>query len=224
MKKLTTLLLLTSTLLLSSAHAQVVLQDFSAVLGPKTFFEGTWEATGTGSSTNPAATFVQGAGVYDITGTGPNNGGGSKIEFFFGIGTPANIGTNTLLSISAQALVGNVATSFAVKLVDTTGKTAFATFTTAQFLTGSYSTVTGQLTFGGGFNAALIDSMIISGDQPGGTDRFNVSFNSIAAVSAIPEPGTSAVLAGAGALAFAIWRRRRRATRAGSVVGELQLH
>ncbi len=224
MKTLTALLLLTSTLLLSSAHAQIVLQDFSAVVGPNTNFHGTWEAVGnTGGTTSPAASFVQGAGVYDITGTAPNNGSASQIEFFAGA-TPFNIGANTLLSISAQALAGNVATSFAVTLVDTNAVTAFATFTTAQFLTGSYSTVTGQLTFNGGFDATNIDSIIISGNQPGGTDRFNVSFNSIAAVSAIPEPATSAVLAGAGALAFALWRRRRRATRAGSVVGELQLH
>lgn len=216
MKTLTTLLLLTSALLLPSAHAQVVLQDFSAVVGTNTTFYGTWEVTGAGSSTSPAATFVQGAGVYDITGTAPTNGSGSKIEFFAGA-TPFNIGANTQLSISAQALAGNVATSFSVTLVDAAAVTAFATFTTAQFLTGSYSTVTGQLTFNSGFNSASIDSMIISGNQPGGTDRFNVSFNSITAVTAVPEPATSAALAGAGVLGFALWRRRR-AMRAGTSV------
>lgn len=221
MKKFTILLLLAATLMLSSARAQVVLQDFSAVVGPNTFFHGTWEASGdTGGSTSPAASFVQGAGVYDITGTAPTNGSTSKIEFFAGA-TPFNIGTHTLLSISAQALAGNVATSFAVTLVDTTGKTAFATFTTAGFLTGSYSTVTGQLTFGSGFNVASIDSMIISGGQPGGTDRFNVSFNNIAAVTAVPEPATGAALAGAGALGFALWRRRRQARCAGASVVEV---
>ncbi|MDO8541532.1 MAG: PEP-CTERM sorting domain-containing protein [Opitutaceae bacterium] len=211
MKTLPTLLVLASTLLLSSARAQVVLQNFSSTVGTTTFFHGTWEASGDPFGTNsPNINFVQGAGVYDFTGTTglvPTNDANSKVEFFNG--TAVSIGTNTFLSVSAQMLATNAATSFAVTLVDTGGKTAFSTFSAVDFVTGSYTTITGALTFQAGFVPASINSMIISGNQSGGSAQFNISFDNIAATSAIPEPGTYAALAGAVALGFAAWRRRR---------------
>lgn len=38
-------------------HAQVVLQDFSSVVGTNTVFSGTWGATGTGDTASPNANF-----------------------------------------------------------------------------------------------------------------------------------------------------------------------
>jgi hypothetical protein len=193
------------------AHAQVILQNFSTTVGPNSFFYGTWEASGdNGGSNNPNANFVQGSGVYDITGTTgliPTNGAASKLELFNA--SPVSIATNTSLAVSAQMLATNVASSFTVTLVDTSAKTAFATFDTADFVTGSYTTITKPLSFQLGFDAGSIDSMIISGGQPGGTDRFNVSFDNVSAVSAVPEPSEWAAFAGAATLGLAVWQRRR---------------
>lgn len=212
MKTITAVLVLSSLFCGANARAQIVLQDFSSTLGANTFFEGTWEAANnTGGSVNPNSNFVQGAGVFDVTGTTglvPTNAAASKVEFFYG--TALSIGTSTSLSVSAQALGTNAASSFTVTLFDLSAKTAFATFSTLNFVTGGYTTITGELTFQSGFSAASINSMIVSGNQPFGTDRFNVSFDHIAAVSAIPEPGVSAALAGVLALGFAVRRRRNR--------------
>jgi len=200
----------------ASARAQVLIQDFSQVIDPTyTAFWGTWNATGAASGTaSPNANFVQGAGVFDITGTTglvPTNGAGSKLEIFNP--TPLSIGSLTFLSVSARVLATNDvnATSFTVTLIDTDGNSAFSTFSTFDFGTGGYATLTAPITFLNGFLATSIDEMIISGNQPSGTARFNVSFNAISAVassSAIPEPGICAALAGVFALGFAVWRRR----------------
>lgn len=93
---------------------------------------------------------------------------------------------------------GNAASSFAVFLLDTNGNSASAAFDPSFFITGSYSTRTAQLTTVGAFNPALIDSLRISGHQSGGTAAFAISFDNISATSrAIPEPSTSAEIAGA---------------------------
>jgi hypothetical protein len=177
------------------------------------WFYGSWEATGdTGGSVNPNSQFTQGTGVYNITGTSaivPTNSADSKLEFFNA--SPISIGSNTYLSVTAQTLSTNSAgaTSFAVFLVDSNDHTAFASFGTAAFPTGSYTTISGALTFGNGFNSTSITSIIITGGIPGGTDRFNVSFDN---VSAVPEPSTYAALMGAAAMGLAVvWRKKRAA-------------
>jgi hypothetical protein len=211
------LVLLAALWLANLVHAQVILQDFSSTVGANTFFYGTWEATGNnGGSTSPNSQFLQGSGVFDITGDGagghilPTNDANSKVEFFNT--SPVSIGPNTSLSVTAQALSTNVASSFTVTLVDTFGHTAFATFNASAFITGSYTTATASLTFQSGFNSSQIDSMILTGGQLSGTDRFNMSFDTISA-SAVPEPGTYAAIAGAAALGVAAWRRRRGVAR-----------
>lgn len=207
MKSVTRFLILTSLLGGVSAPAQVVLQDFSITLDPNTFFYGTWEASGNpAGTTSPNGHFVQGAGVFDFTGTSiivPTNEAGSKVEFF---NVPA-LGTNTYLAVSAQAFASNLATSFTVTLFDDGGRLALSAFSTMDFVTGTYTTITVPLIFDPGFNSAVIDSMTISGNVPLGSDRFNVSFADISAVSAIPEPSPTAALAGALALGVAVWRR-----------------
>ncbi|HVS53182.1 MAG TPA: hypothetical protein VHD62_12570 [Opitutaceae bacterium] len=196
----------------AAAHAQAILQDFSQTVGSLTFFYGTWEANGdNGGTNNPNPQFLQGAGVFDVTGdslsghTMPTNDANSKMEFFNA--SPVSIGTDTALSVTAQSLATNTAPAFTISLIDTSGHTAFATFNAGQFITGSYTTATGSLTFQSGFNATQIDSMIISGGQLSGTDRFNISFDTVSA-TAVPEPAFYATLAGIGALGLALWARR----------------
>lgn len=194
------------------ARAQVTLQDFSNVNdgGNYTFFYGTWEATGdTGGTGNPNAQFSQGVGSYTITGSNPiipTDGSTSQLEFFFS--SAANIGANQFLSVTSQALALNEATSFAITLKDTNGLTASAAFAAGP-AGGGFITQVQTLTFQGGFNSSSIDSLVISGNQLGGTARFNMTFDNIAAVSAVPEPATYAVLFAACCLGFAVWRRSK---------------
>jgi len=194
----------------TSAQGQVVLQNFSSVVNPPyTVFYGSWEQIGdVGGSVSPNAHFIQGTGVFDITGSSvivPTNSADSSVAFFNA--APVSIGSNTFLAVTAQTLAPDIASSFTVFLVDGLGHSAYAAFGTAAFPTGSYTTFYGALTFNSGFDSANINEMIISGAQPVGTDRFNVSFDNISA-TAVPEPGTYAALTGLIALGFAVWRRR----------------
>lgn len=195
-----------SLLSLGTISAQVVLQDFSSTVTANTYFYGTWEASGNTSGTNsPNASFSQGSGVYNIDATNATNADNSKIEFFYSPNT--SISSFTQLTVIAQALTNNAATSFQVILLDSGAKTATATFNASSFLVGSYSTASSALTFSSGFNTAAIDSMIITGAIPSGTARFNFSFDNISA-TAVPEPSTYAALAGCLALGLVAWRRR----------------
>lgn len=201
--------LVASSLLLLGISAQAqVLQDFSAVVDNNlNYFYGNWEATGdTGGSYSPNASFTQGVGTYSIDAANSTDNSTAKLEFFNA--SPLSIGTNTFLSVTAQSLASNAATSFAVMLVDTNAVIARAAFDLSNFPTGSFSTQIVALTFGGGFNSNSIDSIIVSGDQLGGTANFRVSFDQIAAVSAVPEPSTYAFIVGLLALGFVTWRRR----------------
>jgi hypothetical protein len=207
MKNLIKLVIGASLLFGVSAQAQV-LQDFSTVVDNNlNYFYGTWEATGdTNGTLAPNASFTQGAGFYSVNAANSTDNSTSKLEFFSA--SPLSIGTNTFLSVTAQALASNVATTFSVMLVDSSAIIARAAFDLSQFPTGSFSTQVVALTFGGGFNPLSIDSIIVSGDQLGGTSNFRVSFDQIAAVSAVPEPSTYAIFAGILALGFVTLRRR----------------
>jgi hypothetical protein len=214
--KLTSILALTLTLFGATAYGQVVLQNFSTTTGANTFFYGSWHLTGsTSGSTSPNSQFVQGAGVFDITGVAgpgliqPTNSADSKVEFFNT--TPVSIGSNLSLAVTAQELGGNVASSFTVFLVDSTSKVAFATFVADDFVNGTFTTVTNSLQLQSGFQPNAVSSMVISGDQLGGTSQFNISFDSIVATSAVPEPGVAAAMMGLTAIALALHRRRQRA-------------
>lgn len=193
-----------------AVHAQITLQDFSAVVGPNTYFYGSWEATNDNNGTLfPKATFMQGAGVYDINGADVTNSSLSRIEFFFA--TPLSIGANNFIAVSAQALANNIASGFQVQLIDTAARVAYAPFDAASFLFGSYSLAVVPLQLSNpGFDFNSIDSMIITGGVPGGSDRFNISFDSIVAQSVIPEPSTYAAIFGVLALGLVAYRRRRR--------------
>lgn len=188
-----------------SGRAQT-LQDFSSVFDGNTFFYGSWEVAGsTEGSTAPFTGITNVGGVLSITGTTPTNSSTSGVEFFFP--SYAGIGSNTLLSVTAQTLPGNASTSFQITLVDSGANLAFATFATSDFPNGSYTTLSSSLTMQSGFNSGEIDSFRISGAQVGGTATFNVSFDHI---SAIPEPSTYAAILGLAAMGVVAWKRRRR--------------
>lgn len=211
MKNLIKILTIAASIAGTSSFAQVQLQDFSAVVDSNyTVFSGTWEASvTTADSAAPNSSFSQGVGSYSFAASNATDNALSKVEFFFS--SPANILTNTFLAVTAQGLAGYTATSFAVTLVDTGGQTAAATFLISGFPTGSFTTQYSQLTFGGSFNPTAIDSMFITGNIPGGSSTFGVSFDNISAVasaSAVPEPATYALIAGVLMLGVMVVRRR----------------
>ncbi len=212
MKKYLTILALASFAL--GAHAQVVLQNFGSVIDPNTYFYGTWEqSTDLNGTVLPNAGFSQGSGTYTIDSSTATNSDTSKIEFFYA--PSAAIGSNGFLAVTAQLTAANAAPSFQIILVDTSAVTAFASFNSSSFNTGSMTTVYSAITPSGGFNANSIDSMIISGGLPGGVARFGVIFDQVAATataSPVPEPSTYAALLGLAALGVILYRRRSVAT------------
>ena len=204
MKKFTALSFL--FILAVTLNAQVVLQNFSSVLSANTYFYGTWEATGQPGTNTPNASFTQGSGVYNILGSATDNSN-SYVEFFNT--TPASISGYNFISVTFETLNTNASSSFAVTLVDTGGKSAYAAFPLGSY-TGSYNTLVSAITAQSGFNWTSIDSFQISGNQPTGTSVFNVSFDQVV-VTAVPEPATYAALAGLLALGLVAYRRRRAA-------------
>lgn len=200
-----------------AARAQVLIEDFTSVLtSTTTRYFGTW-ADGNADpyvgSTNPNLGFTNSGGTLNITGSSPtpNNADTSKLVFLH-FAPFLSIGSNTLLSVTAQPLqplTGNVAESFKITLLSFGGGDAFATFTIKNsFPSGSYSTATSPLTFGpGSFYPDSIYEVRISGDLPGGSAAFKMSFDNI---SAVPEPSTYAALFGASAFGVVVVLRRRR--------------
>jgi hypothetical protein len=217
MKTLTKLVIAIASLCAASVHAQVVIQDFSNVFDNNlNFFYGTWEATNNpGGTLSPNANFIQGAGVYSITGAAgiiPTENAASQLEFFNA--SPTSIGANQYLAVTFQTLAGNAASSFTVTLKDTAGKTAFAAFSLGA--PAAPVTLTQLLTFSGGFNSTAIDSVVLSGNNPIGSAVFSAAFDNISAVATapIPEPTTYAAILGVASLGLAAYRRRIRSARA----------
>jgi hypothetical protein len=202
----------------ASAQAQISLQNFSSVVNPSlTVFAGSWEATGIGASENPNSQFVQNyqavSGTYAITGTSgaglimPTNSADSYVDLY--LPSPTSISGNPFLAVTAQTISTNLASGFTVFLYDTSGKTADAGFSTSSFPTGGYTTAYSTIAnIQSGFNYT-IEYIRITGNIPGGTSQFNVSFDNISAVSAIPEPSTYAAILGAACLGFVIVRRQK---------------
>ena len=197
-----------------AARAQVLIEDFTSVLtSTTTRYFGTW-ADGNADpyvgSANPNLGFTNSGGTLNVTGSSPtpNNADTSKLVFVH-FAPFLSIGSNTLLSVTAQPLTGNVANSFKITLFSFGGGDAFATFTIANsFPTGSYSTATSPLTFGpGSFYPDSIYEVRISGDLHDGSDAFKMSFDNI---SAVPEPSTYGALFGASVFGVVVVVRRRR--------------
>lgn len=162
------------------ALAQHTLEDFSALTSGQASFAGTWEATGslTGTAT-PQASLAQGTGIFSISGTGVTNDSDSYLEVAFA--TPLDLSAYSNLSVAAQPLANNGATSFEVRLFDTHGVAAFATFEVSAFSPDAITTVTAPLVAADDFDATAVEIMRLSGAQPAGHSDFKISFDEVAA-------------------------------------------
>jgi hypothetical protein len=202
--------------LLSGCLQGQTLNDFSSFyVSDRTYFEGTWAA----GSFAPANTFSQGDGVYNITGG--KNDIGSLVTYYFlnsdaSDFAPISIGSNRFLSLTAMALPGTTAPSLTIRFSDNAGDTNFASasFDLTKLSTTSYTTLTTPIEIRDDkfldFDWSAIQSYVVSGGITGGTDSFNISFDNLAAVSAIPEPSTYAAIFGALTLGGVCYRRYRR--------------
>ena len=171
--------LLGSALLGGTSFAQQTINDFNDLSGGNVFFAGGWEASGSISgTTSPATSFVQGSGVFDVTGPGVTNDAGSYLEFHFSI-APLDLSDATAVSLNATALAGNEATSVEIRLFDTAGASAFAAIELAS-LPAAATWVADS-----GFDASAVEIVRLSGGQLDGTAALALRLDELATVSAV---------------------------------------
>jgi hypothetical protein len=137
-----------------------------------------------------------------VGGGSPDNTG--YFAFADIVGGSFNATGLTQLSATARLDDVNAGTGFIINLFDGTGRGALtATFSESNL---NFTTGTVQVTaHPEGGDISNIQYFGIAGI--GTTAPFRISFDNIS-ISAIPEPGTYAALAGMLALGFVFWRRR----------------
>ena len=161
--------------------AATVLENFSNVAGGNIYFAGDWTTTAalTGSTT-PQSTFVQGDGTYTIVDSGATNNSASFLEVHFT--SPQDLGSANSIYVTAQALTGNAATSFEVRLFNANGVSSFATFEASAFAGGAPATAQVTLVSEPSFDPSAVEIMRVSGARLAGTDAFGFSFDEIALI------------------------------------------
>lgn len=188
---------------LGRASAQTNLNDFSAFVQPdQTFFVGGWSV---GDDVTPAAGFTQGTGVYSILNATSSDT--AYVDYYFTSSLDLTGGTS--LSLAAQLAAGNTATSLYVSLLDSGMNTATAVFDLTGYSTSSFITATSALS-STSFSFADVIGFRITGSDASGASLVSVTLDQLTVgASAVPEPSTYALVAGATMLGLAAWRRRR---------------
>ncbi len=162
----------------SPVLAERTLHDFSALMGGYTFYVGTWAGNGSATGdTSPAAAFVQGDGVLEVTGTGVTNDAESYLEVHSSA-APLDLSDSDAISLTATALAANTATSIEVRLFDTAGGSAFATFEIAS-LPAVATWIPDRA-----FDSSAVEIVRVSGGQLDGDAAFAVSFDEVLAIAA----------------------------------------
>ena len=214
---LRSLLLAAATALGATAlPAQLTLENFSAFQSANTFFYGDWANADPFGDLAPAATFSQAVGSYKFAGAANADSASAERAF----AAPLNLAGYDLLAVSVRLLSDNAAESFTVFLVDANYDTAFATFQTGAFSTGSFTVASLAFTASGSFDLAAVTAFRLSGNDPFGGPVLSVDFDTLGlarsvvtpppANNPVPEPATYGLAAAAGMVALVFARRRAR--------------
>lgn len=101
-------------------------------------------------------------------------------------------------------------TSLAIQFEDAALETNIFSVSTGDFNLGSLTTVSVALAWTGLFDPTQITGWSIGGGNVG-IAAYNMTFENMVMVAAIPEPSTYAAIFGALALGFVAYRRRQQA-------------
>jgi hypothetical protein len=152
-------------------------------------------------------------GNVALNGTTITVGDPAKNDNGWGIvGTTLNASSMNFLTFVFTINSGNVAPSLVIAFEDGGPDAAVFSIPTFSFTTGTQNTVQIPLTTWGNVNPAAITGWTIGGGTAG-VVAFRMTFDNLSlSATAVPEPATSAALAGLGALGFVVWRRRRNSS------------
>ena len=165
---------------LGTAVSGQTLETFTTTVRPSDTYFATGWSSGAGA---PNAAFAQGAGVYTISGA--TNGSGGYMDMYLAApGRTVDIGVNRCAGVSARTLPGNQARSFRIFLIDAAGRSASATFLSAEFIGETPQAIGRALSMERGFDTRKVERLRISGDELEGASPFAIAFNEIAAVGA----------------------------------------
>ena len=201
LKKTILLLSFSLVLICTEAGAQIVLDDFTT--GVQTG-EG---AALTGSSWVGAGQVTQNATTITVGGTAhADNGWGVRNLTSF------NASAMQSITITGQLDSGHLAPSFNVQFFDVASGSQAFSISSSAFVTGSMSTVTISIGSWSGIDPTQLNGWTIGGgDTVTNGPAFRMTLDQLTlSPTAVPEPGTTAALAGVLVLGFAVWRRRPR--------------
>lgn len=182
-----------------TAPAQVIVLDtFDGSAGTGILSRTTW--TGPGNVVFNGTTITVGNTAQNDNGWGTTS-------------AVINATGMNFITVIAQRDAGNGSPFFVVSFEDSALNTQIFQVSAFSFATGALTTVQIPISSWGSVNPADITGWTIGGGN--GTVPFAMTFDNLALTSsAIPEPATSAALAGALVLGLSLWRRRQLCRRA----------
>jgi len=188
-------------------RAQLV-NDFSNFADGNQSFLGTWAANGDPffGDTSPIGSFSQGSGVYNFTGGSDDISSGA--EYFLASSIDLSASNALALTLKLLPATDTETDAIAVTLYDQASNFAVATFQLSNFNGSTFTTSTVGWVSDGSFDSSHVAYYLISGLSAVGGNGVDVSIDHL---SAVPEPGTYAAIAGVAALGLVAWRRRRTA-------------
>jgi len=185
-------------ILAGTAHANLLLEDFSSFAAELPSSDGSWSFGGIDQ-------YVQNSGFISVT---PVSGGNPRDDGSFTLSNSSfDLTGLSWVAVSARVDSGNAAGSFSLTFYDGSLNAATASFAAASF-SSSFSTVAASLSYAGGFDSSNVVAWQIGGGNFTPANDFRMSFNQID-VMAVPEPGAVWLMFFGIALLFPLARLRR---------------